>query len=89
VCPGDSGKYPCLDLVIILQLLIFLIYSISEINESNVRLDYLQDGSLFAHNKDKDGKILLIFKSKKHVKGQRDMEELKRCVVYWFERLER
>jgi len=67
----------------------FLKYSISEINESNVRLDYLQDGGIFAHNKDKDGKILLIFKSKKHVKGQKDMEELKRCVVYWFERLER
>ena len=67
----------------------FLIYSISEIYEGNVKLDYLQDGSLFAHNKDKDGKILLIFKSKKHVKGQREMEELKRCVVYWFERLER
>jgi hypothetical protein len=67
----------------------FSIYFISEINETNVRLDYLQDGSFFARNKDKDGKVLLIFKSKKHVKGQRDMEELKRCVVYWFERLER
>jgi hypothetical protein len=67
----------------------FLIYSISEICDNNVRLDYLQSGSFFAHNKDKDGKMLLIFKSKKHVKGQRDMEELKRCVVYWFERLER
>ena len=54
-----------------------------------MRLDYLQDGSLFVHNKDKDGKYLLIFKSKKHVKGQRDVDELKRCVVYWFERLER
>ncbi|XP_069671502.1 motile sperm domain-containing protein 2-like [Periplaneta americana] len=64
-------------------------FGTNDINESNVRLEYLQDGSFFAHNKDKDGKILLIFKSKKHVKGQRDMEDLKRCVVYWFERLER
>jgi hypothetical protein len=54
-----------------------------------VRLDYLQNGSFFAHNKDKDGKTLLIFKSKKHVKGQANMDDLKRCVVYWFERLER
>lgn len=64
-------------------------FGTNEINENNVKIEYLQDGSLFAHNKDKDGKFLLIFKSKKHMKGQRDMEELKRCVVYWFERLER
>ncbi|PSN37774.1 hypothetical protein C0J52_15860 [Blattella germanica] len=64
-------------------------FGTNDINENNVRQDYLQDGSLFVRNKDKDGKYLLIFKSKKHIKGQRDMEELKRCVVYWFERLER
>lgn len=44
---------------------------------------------LFPHNKDKDGRTLLIFKCKNYLKGQNDMEEVKRCIVYWFERLER
>lgn len=58
-------------------------------NEDNVRRDYLEDGVCFSHGKDKDGKILFIIKSKLHVKGERDFEEVKRCIVYWFERLER
>lgn len=49
----------------------------------------LEGGSLFAHNRDKDGRALLIFKSKKHVKGTHDFEEEKRALVYWMERLER
>ena len=52
-------------------------------------MSYLEDGSMFSHNRDKDGKSLFILKCKKHIKGQRDLEELKRCLVYWFERLER
>lgn len=52
-------------------------------------MEYLLDGSVFSHGKDVDGCTLLVFKCKKHVKGQRDFEELKKCVVYWFERLER
>ncbi|XP_014243956.1 motile sperm domain-containing protein 2-like isoform X1 [Cimex lectularius] len=62
---------------------------VNDLNENTVRRDYLEEGSLFIHNKDKDGKPLLIFKCCKHVKGQKDFEELKKCVIYWFERAER
>lgn len=64
-------------------------FGTNDISEQNVRVDYLEDGSMFSHSQDIDGKSLLILKCKKHVKGQRDLEELKRCLVYWFERLER
>lgn len=64
-------------------------FGTNEINENTVRREYLEDGSLFVRNRDIDGRSLLIFNCKKHVKGQRDMDDLKRCVVYWFERLER
>ncbi|KAJ1523416.1 hypothetical protein ONE63_001280 [Megalurothrips usitatus] len=64
-------------------------FGTNDLNEQNVRLDFLEDGSMFAHSQDIDGKTLFILKCKKHIKGQRDLEELKRCMVYWFERLER
>lgn len=54
-----------------------------------MRRDYLEDGSIFGFSKDKDGKKLFIIKSKLHVKGTKDFPELQRCIVYWFERLER
>ncbi|KAK3915935.1 Motile sperm domain-containing protein 2 [Frankliniella fusca] len=64
-------------------------FGTNDINEQNVKLEYLEDGSMFSHSRDIDGKSLFILKCKKHIKGQRDMDELKRCLVYWFERLER
>ncbi|GLV42809.1 uncharacterized protein CBL_03549 [Carabus blaptoides fortunei] len=64
-------------------------FGTNDISESNIRMDYLIDGSFFSHGKDIDGSTLLIFKCKLHVKGQKDFDELKRCVVYWFERLDR
>lgn len=62
---------------------------VNEINEQNVKLEYLKDGSLFPYGCDKDEKTMLVFKYKMHFKGQKDFEELKRCLIYWFERLER
>ncbi|XP_014481736.1 PREDICTED: motile sperm domain-containing protein 2-like [Dinoponera quadriceps] len=61
----------------------------NDINEDNVKREYLEDGSFFSHGKDKDGKKLIIIKSKLHFKGAKDFTELQRCIVYWFERLER
>lgn len=66
------------------RLLIFV-----EINESNIRMDYIYEGAFFPEGRDKDGCKLFILKCKKHTKGTKDFEELQRCVVYWFERLER
>ncbi|CAB3364898.1 Hypothetical predicted protein [Cloeon dipterum] len=50
---------------------------------------FQDEGGLFAHNRDKDGKPLLIFRVKTHTKGQHNMDDLKKYTIYWFERLER
>ncbi|KAH1002437.1 hypothetical protein HUJ04_008524 [Dendroctonus ponderosae] len=61
----------------------------TEINEDNIRMDLIIKGAFFPHGKDIDGKQMLVFKCKMHTKGSVDMDEVKRCVVYWFERVER
>lgn len=61
----------------------------TDINEENVKREYLEDGVFFGYGKDKDGKTLFVIRSKLHVRGARDFEELQRCVIYWLERLER
>ena len=52
-------------------------------------MEYIIDGTLFPRGKDKDGCTLFIFNCRKHTKGVKDMEEMQKCIVYWFERLER
>ncbi|XP_043286137.1 motile sperm domain-containing protein 2-like [Venturia canescens] len=61
----------------------------NDITEDNVKREYLEDGVFFGYGKDKDGKTLFIIKSKLHTKGGRDFGELQRCIIYWFERLQR
>ncbi|KAF7385774.1 motile sperm domain-containing protein 2-like [Vespula maculifrons] len=61
----------------------------NDISEDNVKKDYLEEGVIFSYGKDKDGKTLFIVRSKLHVKGAKDFGELQRCIIYWFERLER
>lgn len=61
----------------------------NEINESNIRMDYVNEGAFFPRGRDVDGCILLVVKSKKHVKGTKDFEEIKKIIIYWFDRLER
>ncbi|CAB0000597.1 unnamed protein product [Nesidiocoris tenuis] len=64
-------------------------HQVNDLSVNNLNFEYLAAGSMFIHNKDKDMKPLFIFKCCKHVKGQKDFEELKKCVIYWFERAER
>lgn len=52
-------------------------------------MDYLRVGIVFPHNVDVDGKAILIFKSKLHIRGTRDSHQLLRVFVYWVERLQR
>nr|CAH7753987.1 unnamed protein product [Callosobruchus chinensis] len=63
--------------------------NVNDINESNVRMDILCSGGFFPHGADIDGCMLLVFKCKKHTKGVTKMEELQKCIIYWFERVER
>lgn len=69
------------------NIIIFLL----EINEFNgtVRVDYLEEGIMFPHGVDNDGKLMFIIRSKLHYKNSKDPEECKKCAVYWFERMER
>lgn len=52
-------------------------------------MDYIREGLSFPRNRDRDGKLMLIFKSKFHFKGQRDAKELLRIFVYWVDRIQR
>lgn len=61
----------------------------NDINENTLRMDYIREGMFFPRGRDLDGCLMLILKSKMHVKGQKDYEDLKKIMIYWFDRLER
>lgn len=46
-------------------------------------------GQLYIHNKDKDGKTLLVFAVKNHRRGEESMDDMKRTFLYFLERIER
>ncbi|XP_055377202.1 motile sperm domain-containing protein 2-like isoform X4 [Condylostylus longicornis] len=64
-------------------------FGTNDINENNIRLDYMDVGAMFAKKQDIDGKYLIIVRSKLHQKGTKDMNELIRILVYWIERIHR
>ncbi|XP_043248458.1 motile sperm domain-containing protein 2-like [Colletes gigas] len=64
-------------------------FNVNEITEHNVKRDYLEDGFCFVHGRDRDGKIMFVIRSKLHAKGSKDLNELRKVIVYWFERIER
>lgn len=70
-------------------LILFIL--ILEMSESNgtVRVDYLEEGIMYPHGVDKDGKLMFIIRCKLHFKSSKDPDECKKCAVYWFERMER
>lgn len=57
------------------------------ITEGDFPPSMLEKGTLFSHNRDKDGKKLLVFCVGKHIKGQEKMEDMKKFFVYFLERL--
>jgi len=64
-------------------------FGAGHITEGDFPLSMLEKGSLFSHNRDKDGRKLLIFCVGKHVKGHEKMEDMKKFFVYFLERLNR
>lgn len=62
---------------------------VSDITESNINMDYVNNGDCFIRNHDIEGKSMLIYKSVLHVRGKRDTKELIRIFAYWMERLQR
>lgn len=61
----------------------------TELTISDIRQDYVDLGSIFPYNHDIDGKTILVFIGKTYVHGKFDVSELKKCVLYWCERLQR
>ncbi|XP_017071248.1 motile sperm domain-containing protein 2 [Drosophila eugracilis] len=63
-------------------------FGVYDINETNLNQEYLNDGSIFVHNKDKDGKPLLILTINMHSKS-RNLDDLLRIIVFWIEKVQR
>lgn len=63
--------------------------SISDIKASNLDEGLKAKGSLYLRNRDADGKQLLIFDVKKHVKGAANMDDMQRMFLYFLERVDR
>ena len=59
------------------------------IKEADFQQSLLDRGALFSHNRDKDGRKLLVFCVFKHVKGQEKMEDMKKFFIYCLERVYR
>ncbi|XP_013163394.1 PREDICTED: motile sperm domain-containing protein 2-like [Papilio xuthus] len=62
--------------------------NINNIKET-VNMDYVREGLFFPRGRDIDGCLIFILKWKLYNKGVKNVEELKKVVVYWLERLER
>lgn len=67
----------------------FLHVEFIDISEENINMDYIHEGLMFPRNRDIDGKVVLVLKSKLHVRGLRDTDQLLRNFIYWIERLNR
>lgn len=52
-------------------------------------MEYLNAGLMFPRNRDIDGKAILVLKSKLHIRGLRDSDQLLRGFIYWMERMNR
>ncbi|XP_072946728.1 motile sperm domain-containing protein 2-like [Epargyreus clarus] len=62
---------------------------INEITEKTVNIEYVREGLFFPRGRDIDSCLIFIMKSKIYVKGQKNVAELKKVIIYWLERLER
>ena len=63
--------------------------SILDLSEKDLSEGLKSKGSLYSKNRDKEGKKMLIFDVKKHVKGKDPMPEMKKFFLYHVERRER
>ena len=61
----------------------------NDIKFENLNKLAFEKGALYTHNRDKDGKRLLIFDVKRHIKGVEKMEDMKKFFVYYMERIDR
>jgi len=62
---------------------------VRSITSSDLNEDLKAKGSLYLRNRDADGKQLLIFDVKKHIKGSAVMDDMQRMFLYFLERVDR
>ena len=65
-----------------------MVLSLPDLNVDNLPQDLLDKGVVYTHNRDVDGRKLLVFDVTRHSKGKR-MKEMKEIFLYFVERLER
>lgn len=49
-------------------------------------MEYLVNSHIHLHGRDIKGKMLLTLKCCLHSRGSKNMDDLKRCLLYWIER---
>ena len=64
-------------------------FGVDKIEEKSLNQSVVNKGSLFTHNRDKDGMKLIVLAMSKHVKGADSIDDVKKLLVYYFERLDR
>ena len=64
-------------------------FGVDKIEEKSLNQSVVNKGSFFTHNRDKDGKKLIVFALSKHVKDADSIDDVKKLLVYYLERLER
>jgi hypothetical protein len=62
---------------------------VSDIKSSDLNECLKNKGSLYLHNRDKDGKQLLVSDVKKHIKAETKLHDLKKLFLYFLERVDR
>jgi len=63
-------------------------FGVEDINIDNVEKAFFEKGALYTHNRDREGKKLLVFEVRKHIKGVESMVEMKKFFVYYLEKIE-
>nr|XP_034838785.1 LOW QUALITY PROTEIN: motile sperm domain-containing protein 2-like [Maniola hyperantus] len=61
----------------------------NEITHETVNIDYLKEGVFFPHGRDIDSCLIFIMKAKLYIKSQKDVDHVKKLIIYWLERIER
>ena len=50
-------------------------------------MDYLLESHMYPRGHDIDGKMIFYFKGVSHVRGAKNLDDVKRCFLYWLERI--
>ena len=81
---GVNGESYILSFGNCLLILLLLALTAEDLKES-----IKERGNLYVHNKDKDGKKLLVFNVKQHRRGEEPVEDMKKFFLYCLERVDR